>query len=257
MRFPVERVRSSRYWLHWAAVLVAWTGIASALADDPVLSRSQTLDQINDALRIADGHPNEKHRLYALRSYLKQDFTAAAEQFELAAGFADKYSQHRLSLMYWDGEGVPHDRALAYVWSDLAAERGTPKLLAIREKMWAALAPDEQARVADLGADYYARFGDAVAKPRQIARMRRFARQRTGSRVGWDGNRLDVSVPQSGQIGQVDQSQPLSAASLYAPERTDPKLYWHIQDAILGGGTVEVGRPDSAAPGPEARPKTP
>ncbi|MGE3104810.1 MAG: hypothetical protein AB7F83_07285 [Lysobacterales bacterium] len=135
------------------------------------------------------------------------------------------------------------DRALAYVWSDLAAERGTPKLLAIREKMWVQLGQDEQARVAALGAEYYARFGDAVAKPRQIARMRRFARQRTGSRVGWDGNRLDISVPRSGQIGQVDQSQPLSAESLYGPERTQPKLYWRIQDVILGGGMVEVAVP--------------
>ena len=53
--------------------------------------------------------------------------------------YADKYSQHYLSLMSWHGVGVPVDRVQAYIWSDLAAERGSKRLLAIREKMWARL----------------------------------------------------------------------------------------------------------------------
>ena len=215
------------------------------------LTRSETLVQIREALRVSDGHPNEKRRLYGMRAYVKHDFAAAAEQFELAARFADKYAQHRLSLMYWEGEGVPRDRALAYVWSDLAAERGTTKLVAIREKMWASLNPAEQAQAIAIGPEHYARFGDAVAKPRTDHRMRRFALKRPGSRAGWDGADVEIVVPSSGQIGVVDQSLPVSTDSLYGKDRVVPARYWRIQDAILGGGTVEVGSPDHVKPDTE------
>lgn len=224
-------------------------------ADAP--SAGDKFRQIDQALRLAEGHPNEEHRLYALRAYAKGEVRLAAEQFRLAAGFADKFSQHRLSLMCWNGEGVARDPVIAYVWADLAAERGTPNLLANREKMWGKLSAAEREQVGKIGPDYYAQFGDTVAKPKQIAEMRRFANRRTGSRVGWNGSRLDVSVPQSGDISQTDASVPIGDADLYGADRTNPERYWRIQDAILAGGTVEVGGPDSVVPESEAAPKSP
>jgi TPR repeat protein len=67
--------------------------------------------------------------------------------FKIAAYHADKHSQHYLSLIFWHGAGVPADRLQAYIWSDLAGERGIKPLLVIREKMWSQLTLAEQAQV--------------------------------------------------------------------------------------------------------------
>jgi TPR repeat protein len=81
----------------------------------------------------------------------------------MAARYGDKYSQHRLSLIYWHGVGAAKDRVEAYVWADLAAERGYPSLLAIREKMWNALTLQEREAVPDRGKRRFAKYGDAAA----------------------------------------------------------------------------------------------
>ncbi len=111
--------RSYHSWGLLTLTLALAGAAAAAPAEGP--SRGEKFKQIDSALRVAQRHPNEQHRLLAQRAYAQGDQGLAAEQFRLAAGFADKFSQHRLSLMHWNGKGVSRDRALAYVWADLAA----------------------------------------------------------------------------------------------------------------------------------------
>lgn len=234
------------------ALLLSSGLLAGAAQAEPAraMNKGAQLDMIQDALASVGGRKNEFHRLNGQRAWLKGDKRVAAEQFRLAAGFADKYSQQQLSLMYWQGDGVPKDRVQGYIWSDLAAERGTPSLLANRERMWAALNAAEREQVQQQGPDYYAKYGDQFAKPRQIGRMLAASRNHTGTRTGYDGYRLDMVVVQGVFFPQArnasrDFSVPVNAGTLYGPERSHPDLYWHTEDSVLGGGNVNVGDPAS------------
>jgi hypothetical protein len=208
--------------------------------------------EIDGQLKSAKGHPNEEARLTGLKAYQGGHYAEAIGHFERAASYADKHSQHYLSLIYWHGQGVAPDRVRAYIWSDLAAERGSRKLLAIREKMWAALTSQQQQQVPEQGADFYARYGDDVARPRAESEIRRFARGMTGSRVGYRNQRIDITQggPINGSFGNATVGM-LAASEMvvgtttgdrfYADERVSMSQYWQRQDAELDHGRVDVG----------------
>lgn len=232
-----------------AAAFLALPSHARADEAPPLTGASfMELDAMLPSLR---GRPNEEFRVQGLKAYQQRHFDEAIARFELASGYADKYSQHYLSLIHWHGVGTPVDRVQAYIWSDLAAERGNPRLLAIREKMWAQLSSQEQARVPREGEAYYARYGDDIAKPRAEAEMRRFARDMTGSRVGYRNQRIETGGgPVNGvfltEVGSNAAAYAVSVAGspdeLYGKEGGLRRLdgYWQEQDRLLDG-TVEVG----------------
>ena len=171
-------------------------------ASDPVAAVRAKTDAATaanfDFLSLwTSGYDNEFYRIYAVREAVNGDWAHAARLFEIAAKYADKYSQHRLSLLYWHGVGVEKDRTAAYIWADMAAERGYPQLLAIREKMWAALTPAQQDEVRTRGPKVYAVYGDVAALPRQRGLLQRKRSQITGSRAGFIGNlTLRTGIPQ-------------------------------------------------------------
>src|SRR3546814_9279963 len=66
--------------------------------------------------------------------------------------------------MLWNGDGVERDRALAYAWMDLAAERGYAGFLGLRERYWSALDEAGRARALEAGQEVYAHYGDAAAR---------------------------------------------------------------------------------------------
>lgn len=224
----------------------------AALAEEAIVERANTT-QIDRALEVAKGHPNERWRAHGIKAYNSGHPDEAVQYFERAARYADKYSQHRLSLLYWDGEGVAKNRVQAYIWSDLAAERGNRRFLAIREKMWAQLGAEERAQIEAEGPDYYSRYGDDVGKPKLAKEMKRFARNMTGSRVGYDNSQRSVigGGPAMGSFkgtpAQVQSS--LAVAGFYSNEemygegRVDPERYWQTQDVLHepGKGQVDVG----------------
>ncbi|MBF6026051.1 SEL1-like repeat protein [Lysobacter niastensis] len=242
-------IRSKSAWL--AAML----GLAAlnAQADEPLKLVTASFMGVDDQLKTAIGHPNEEWRLHGLKSYLSGNHDEAVMRFERAAWYADKFSQHYLSLIYWYGEGVPVDRAQAYIWADLAAERGSVPLLAIREKMWASMTPEEQNKVRSTGHDYYVKYGDETARPRAEMEIRRFARTMTGSRLGYRNQQIDITQggPIQGTFGNSTAGMMTASANsngtvegdeFYAEERTSLNTYWAAQDAELGGrGSVGIG----------------
>ncbi|RNF83779.1 SEL1-like repeat protein [Montanilutibacter psychrotolerans] len=231
-------------------------GTADA-AERPTLS-AMSFMQLDEAATLAKGKPNEESRLHGLKAYQRGDTEDAVQRFERAAYHADKPAQHYLSLIHWHGAGVPVDRVLGYIWSDLAAERGSQRLLRIRERMWSELSADEQAQVASRGESFAQRYGDAVARPRAESRLRTFARAMTGSRVGWRGQRLETRAGSSS--GSFDG--PGSGNQLYAVASADRLYgelgglselngYWEREDRMLEG-SVEAGplRPVATPPSP-------
>ena len=223
---------------------------AFAVANDPLVTAppperalpiAPTSKEFEEVRKMAQGHPNEIGRLNALEAYaLGRDSHARAE-FERAARYADKYSMARLALMHWYGEGGNADPVMAYVWADLAAERGYEGMLAIREEIWGKLTPQQQAQALEQGTRYYAEYGDDVAKKRLERAFRHAKKKTTGSRTGYVGF-LSVMIPDGSGVNLGSSlGSNRGIGQFYADYRWDPVRYWQVEDAFFGKGEVEVG----------------
>lgn len=236
--------------------LAAAMAASSVQASEPALRLSQLGQfEIDRQMRLAVGHPNEFWRFHGLRQHLSGRDGEAARHFERAAGYADKLSQHYLSLMYWHGQGVPQDRVQAYIWSDLAAERGHQNLLRIRERMWLGLTDAQREEVLQRGERMHAKYADAYTKRRAEREIFRKSRQMTGSKAGFDGQMLGMTLgaPIQGTFGNSTPAMHAaneavnggaSGADMYADKRVDPRHYWQAQDAEVGRlarASVKVG----------------
>jgi hypothetical protein len=226
----------------------------SAVAIDTDLEALKRFDVL---YALSANHPNERFRLYGQKNAATGNWVDAAKAFRMAARYADKYSQHRLSLMYWHGVGVRADRVEAYLWADIAAERGYPRFLAIRERMWREMSADEQAAVAQRGPALYAEFGDPAAKPRFERALAQGRMQTTGSHTGFVGF-LGVKSGASLRGMLPNLVDEFELARFHSPSRNDPEKYWAQEDRVWRSATVEVGefeddrrkRDDAAAPTP-------
>ncbi|WP_206861823.1 sel1 repeat family protein [Lysobacter changpingensis] len=217
-------------------------GPAAPAAFEAVVAPSDRMhaSELDERTRKSINFPNELHRLYGSESAAKGDWSDALRQFSKAARYADKYSQHRISLMYWHGVGVPRDPAVAYAWADLAAERMYPAFLVLREKMWMELDEADRARALREGEGLYAQYGDAVAKPRLAAVIMRQNTQITGTRTGSITSKLSTHAGEPGEV-KMWKSTGTDMRDMYASWRLNPDRYWAVEDAIWTDGSVEVG----------------
>lgn len=144
-------------------------------------------------------HPDIKYRKLGFWYQQQGDQARSLAAFEEAARHADKASQAILAEWYFEGRLVDQDRARAYAFMDLAAERAYPLYLAKREQYWAALDAAEREQALAIGQALYAEYGDAVAKPR-MEHVLRFGRMgMTGSRIGSPAF-LEVLLPIDGVL---------------------------------------------------------
>lgn len=195
------------------------TAKKAPLPEDP------TSDPIMMSAGFLDWHPDINYRIRGTEALREQKYEDAFKYFQRAAYFADKPSQAMLGELLWNGRGVAQDRPSAYVWMDLAAERGYSMFLAHREQFWQQMSQDEQARALEVGQDLYARYGDAAARPRIDTKLRRGRARVTGSRTGFVGN-LTIEIP-----GPDGVSLTMDASKFYDERYWDPKQYqeWHDQ----------------------------
>lgn len=185
-----------------------------------------------------EAHPDMKYRNRGWAAHETGDFPAAAAAFRQAARYGDKASQALLAELHWLGKGTPMDRAAAYAWADLAAERGYPSLLAVRERYWAQLDESERARALEIGRELYREFGDDVAKPRLANHLARARRSMAGGRP----NRgADVYVRDARGLWARIPGHYFYAAALWEPKRYQA---W-VDQAWMPphDGKVEVGDP--------------
>jgi TPR repeat protein len=171
----------------FTALLIACLLAGRAEASDQAGARDG-LEGVEDVVLSA-----QYFRELGIEAQREGHASRAHAYFRRAAHLADKLSQAAIAEQYWTGQGVDADRVLGYIWMDLAAERGTPALLGMRESYWQALSAAERARVPALGPALYAVYGDVAAQPRQAREQRREKYKIVGSRVGWDSN-VDVCV---------------------------------------------------------------
>lgn len=218
-------------------LLLPWV-VALQAGENATVRTDPTQDRVMMSAGFLSGHPDLRFRLWAMEAREDGRMDEAFNLFRRAAFYGDKPSQGMVAEMYWTGEGVAKDPALGYVWMDLAAERGYPGFLGLRERYWNALSEPDRARAIEEGQALYAKYGDAATEPRIAAQLRRARSQTTGSRTGFVGN-LTIYIP-----GPTGIAQPIDGSKFYDPRYWDPKLYRQWQDAIWKDpkvGRVQVG----------------
>ncbi|MBL8255015.1 hypothetical protein J2X02_000230 [Pseudoxanthomonas japonensis] len=198
-------------------------------------------DPTEDPVMLSAGflsaHPDLRYRLLGLEERKQGKHEDAFRFFQRAGYYSDKPSQGMVAEMLWTGQGVAKDPALAYVWMDLAAERGYEGFLVLRERYWKALSESDRARAIAEGEALYAKFGDSAAQPRLATVLRRERRKMTGSRTGFTSN-LQIFVPGPAGPEQIDGSK------FFDERYWDPKQYQAWHDSIWKKprvGRVSVG----------------
>lgn len=250
-----------------ASCLMAVGLLVGSVLCVPVSAHASDLGQqiaLLNKSQVNSRHPDLFYRDAAIRSYQAGSKERALSLFLKAARFADKPSQAIIATMYWNGDGVPQDRALAYAWMDLAADRGYADLLAQREQYWAPLGPEERQRAVEQGRRIYAEYGDASGLKRLDNALRREVARATGSRTGFGGN--NVTVLLRGGAGPPLQRDddgpvvlggtPVRGSDYYAPALWSAAPYSQLKDqvwklTVAEMGTVDVG-PLQSLPAPAA-----
>lgn len=195
-------------------------------------------------------HPDVRWRREGLTDYENQRYARAMTNLLRAARYADKPAQAMIAEMHWEGIGVPQDRALGYVWMDLASERMYPNFLILRERYWHALSEAERRDAVERGQAVFAAYADDVAKPRLERVLRHEARKITGSHLGHVGT-MSV-VHNTGPLAVPGMT--LRGDTSYAKKYWSPEQYWQVQDAAWKEpprGEVEVGELEAAPEPPE------
>ena len=252
--------------------------LALALASMPLLAQPQaatpsalemTVEQkeLFSTEGMQAAHPDFRWRWAALRELDAGGDVALAQDFlTRAARYADKPAQAMLAELYWTGRGVAPNRALAYAWMDLAAERGYVFFVAHREKYWQALSEAERDQALVLGRALYAEYGDDVAKPRLEKVLKRSGRTATGSRLRHSSFTHVYRAPSHNPQGlagvgtrQGDVVIGTELPGYYDPRLWAPAHYWTWQDQLLTHlpesmkkGQVDVGELQEA---PQASPR--
>lgn len=235
-------------------LLVALIPVSAAMAAQKATPPDPTQEPLMIKAGFLDWHPDLRFRLRGIEEIKEKKYEDALKSFCYAAFFADKPSQGMVAEMYWNGQGVPKDPALAYAWMDLAAERGYIGFVGLRERYWNELDVSQRERALQEGRLLYARYGDAAAKPRIAWKLRQGRSRTTGSRTGFAGN-LQIIIP-----GPGDSNGSIQGTKFYDERYWDPDKYQQWHDSIWSKpkvGRVDVGEIEQVKSRiPETSPET-
>jgi len=95
----------------------------------------------------------------------------------------DKYAQYMIGYMHLMGTGADEDAVAASAWYRLAAERGTPEFVAVRNQLMHDLSADERRRSDEQYLQLRRQFSDLVVLLEDIKRKHRDLQPATGSRL--------------------------------------------------------------------------
>ncbi|MGY0561323.1 hypothetical protein ACW7G2_11470 [Luteimonas sp. A277] len=218
--------------------LAGLIGVLAAVSAAFPVHAQVSEDQLVTSETFLSAHPDLRFRHLGLKAHGEGRHEEAFVFFRRAARYADKVSQAMVAEMLWNGEGVEQDPVMAYAWMDLAAERAYRGFLTLRERYWKQLDPQQQAEAIRRGEAVYAEYGDAAARPRIDAALRRARSRMTGSRTGFTGTLQVFIAGPGGQMLSIDGSR------FYDPKFWDPELYQAWHDAVWmepRTGKVDIG----------------
>jgi len=222
------------------ALLLCGLPVAGLAQKDPRPDRDDQQVMSTDA--FLNAHPDIKHRRLGAIAFDEGRHDDARAEFLKAARYGDKMSQAMLAEMAWKGQGQPQDRPLGYAWADLAAERGYPQFVVLREAYWEALPPDARVRAVEVGQPLLDEYADAVARPRIAKAMRDARRYMIAGRPNRNIQRIYV-------LGPYGLWTQIRGHDFYAEKFWEPKAYEAWTDAVWTAPPpaekVEVGSPES------------
>ena len=244
MNTKIKRVSRNIVLCLWVTACVLLAPVVMAGNDAP--NRKEQL--VMSTRTFLNAHPDLKHRSEGWIAFQAGDYEAALKNFHIASRYADKPSQAMIAEMHWQGLGVPMDKAIAYAWADLAAERGYVQFVRLREQYWRGLDEAQQARAISEGSLLIPEYADFSARPRMAAFMKK-AKQRARRTAPYASKPNEVYVP-GPDGGQVQ----IQGGTFYDPKFWDPVKYQEWQDAIWTNppeGKVDVGDVQPVSPRPE------
>ena len=106
---------------------------------------------------------------------------------ELAA-IGDKYAQYMAGYMHLHGQGVRKDPIEASAWYRIAAERGSPEFVAVRDQLFESMSPEALARSDASYTELRMKYSDIMLVLRQLKKEIKL------EAVGMTGSRLPTST---------------------------------------------------------------
>ncbi len=136
--------------------------------------------------------------------YLAGNFERALFIYEKdLAPQGDKYAQYMVGYMYLHAQGAEQDKARAFAWYRLAAERGESVLQRPQRKLIDSMSAAEIARSNNILADLRDSIGDMKLVTELIEQDLQILKERTGSRVARSeySGPLIIIKPRGGTVG--------------------------------------------------------
>jgi len=126
----------------------------------------------------------------------------------------DKYAQYMVGHMHLTGRGAAEDPVVASAWYRLAAERGTPEFVAVRDQLMHDLNADERRRSNSGYQRLRRQFSDLVILFENIKRTYRELQSATGSRIAVRSGPMNI-------VGASSSNQGHSSADDYGHMRNE------------------------------------
>jgi len=168
------------------------------LAAGPLRAELPTEQIDNRTLRIQA----KVESLYERGDYARARFIYENE----LAPIGDKYAQYAIGYMYLMGEGVPEDAVVASAWYRLAAERGAPEFVSVRDELMESLDDEELARSDRHYVDLRGKYSDLVIMTRLIEQdVQELHGESTGSRLPRESGAVSILDPRSGVMMSLDE----------------------------------------------------
>ena len=124
------------------------------------------------------------------------------------APIGDKYAQYMVGYMYLMGQGVEEDAVMASAWYRLAAERGAPEFVAVRDKLLSAFDASQLERSDAMYLDLRSRYSDVLLVMAEYEReLGDFRSSRTGSRLPASGGPVTIVDPRTGTSVSLEAYQ--------------------------------------------------
>lgn len=238
------------------AITLALVICGSALANESHgAGATPSNKQIVGAMDAAStwGHPDLFGEFAGMRRYAEGDYKGALKYFRIGARYADKPSQLAIGMLYANGLGVDKDIVTGCAWLSLASSRKYPKFVATQQKFCAQLTSDQNKQVDAALDKLLPEYGDKVARKRMKLALRTARSQATGSHVGFDfgmvgsadgadmGSKTGSACGSSLTIAGIPwPTKGCVGGTFWSADRWDPKVYFALRDANLGGSvTVE------------------
>ena len=116
------------------------------------------------------------------------------------APIGDKYAQYMVGYMYLTGMGTEEDLIAASAWYRLAAERGTPEFVAVRDQLRRNMNDDEIRRSDAEYVQLRMEYCDLAVLLASVKRNLKEAEAKTGSRIQGESNAMTIIDTSSGRM---------------------------------------------------------